>query len=347
LRYDHQSFVQDSNNVAPRLSIAYAPGKQRNTVLRAGFWIFHDRLRSGTLQDILLFGSNDFTRLIISNPSWPNPFLTGADQSMAPVTSVRADTDLRTPYLLHSTVAVEHKLAPRLTASATYTHFRAIGRFRSRDINAPFGPTFTRPDPAYGIIRQIESSGLMTSHSLELGLSGRMTKFFTGAIRYELGRVMSNADDADSLPANSYNIASEWSRSNRDRRHVLRAMGNVSFWNLFQTGFRLSGGTGAPYDLITGRDENEDGIASDRPPGVSRNALQGPGWIRLDLRLMKELPLSANGDGPRLALTADAFNILNQVNYGSYVGNLSSPFFGLPVSAQPARRVQLGLRFSF
>jgi hypothetical protein len=35
------------------------------------------------------------------------------------------------------------------------------------------------------------------------------------------------------------------------------------------------------------------------------------------------------------------------VNYAGYVGNLSSPFFGLAVSARPARRVQLGLRFSF
>jgi hypothetical protein len=115
-----------------------------------------------------------------------------------------------------------------------------------------------------------------------------------------------------------------------------------------QAGFVFSAGTGGPYNLITGRDENRDGIANDRPEGAPRNSLHGPGWARLDLRLAKEFPLSGrNGDGPRIAATVDAFNVLNRVNYAGYVGNLSSPFFGTPVSAQPARRVQLGLRFSF
>jgi hypothetical protein len=261
---------------------------------------------------------------------------------------VRAADNLRSPYLMHYTFAVERHLAPRLTASATYTGFRGVSRFRSRDVNAPFGPGLGRPDPSYGIIRQIESSASVKNHSLELGLSGRLTNFFTGSVRYELGRQMSNADGVDSLPANSYNIASEWSRSNRDRRHVVRAIGNIRARNWFETGFVFRAGSGAPYSLITGRDENGDGIANDRPSGVPRNTLEGPGWLRLDVRFSKEFGLSGrNGDGPRLAATVDAFNVLNRVNYAGYVGNLSSPFFGLPVSARPARRLQLGLRFSF
>jgi hypothetical protein len=43
----------------------------------------------------------------------------------------------------------------------------------------------------------------------------------------------------------------------------------------------------------------------------------------------------------------DAFNVLNRVNYTAFVGNLSSPFFGKAVAAQPPRRLQLGLRFRF
>ena len=40
-------------------------------------------------------------------------------------------------------------------------------------------------------------------------------------------------------------------------------------------------------------------------------------------------------------------NLFNRVNYMSYVGVLTSTFFGLPTSAQAARRVELGWRFSF
>jgi hypothetical protein len=64
--------------------------------------------------------------------------------------------------------------------------------------------------------------------------------------------------------------------------------------------------------------------------------------------LSKEFGLTdSNGGGVRLATSIDAFNVLNRVNYPGYVGNLSSPFFGLPVSAWPGRRLQLGLRLTF
>jgi hypothetical protein len=43
----------------------------------------------------------------------------------------------------------------------------------------------------------------------------------------------------------------------------------------------------------------------------------------------------------------DAFNILNHVNYSSFVGNLSSPFFGQAVSARPPRRLQAVFRLRF
>jgi acyl-CoA thioesterase FadM len=43
----------------------------------------------------------------------------------------------------------------------------------------------------------------------------------------------------------------------------------------------------------------------------------------------------------------DAFNVVNHVNYVSYVGDLSSPFFGKPIAAQPPRRLQVSFRFKF
>ena len=43
----------------------------------------------------------------------------------------------------------------------------------------------------------------------------------------------------------------------------------------------------------------------------------------------------------------DAFNSLNHVNYETYIGNLSSPFFGGAVSARPPRRMQLAFKIDF
>ena len=42
-----------------------------------------------------------------------------------------------------------------------------------------------------------------------------------------------------------------------------------------------------------------------------------------------------------------AFNLFNRVNYGSFSGNLRSPFFGRPTSAGPARRIEVGVNFRF
>jgi hypothetical protein len=75
----------------------------------------------------------------------------------------------------------------------------------------------------------------------------------------------------------------------------------------------------------------------------------GPGYADLDLRWSHDFvfPAPKKDKGPAASVGVDAFNILNHVNYSSYVGNLSSVFFGRAVSAQPPRRVQFSVRFKF
>jgi len=83
--------------------------------------------------------------------------------------------------------------------------------------------------------------------------------------------------------------------------------------------------------------------------GVRRNSLQGPGYADLDLRWSRNFYFvpSKRDKGPAATIAVDAFNVVNRVNYTGFVGNLSSPFFGKAVAAQPPRRLQLGLRFRF
>lgn len=86
--------------------------------------------------------------------------------------------------------------------------------------------------------------------------------------------------------------------------------------------------SGTPYRVTTGRDDNHDGLANDRPAGIPRNSLQGPGYLDIDLRASRDLFLSGSKKekGPALTPALDAFNVLNRVNFSGYVGNLSSPF---------------------
>jgi hypothetical protein len=48
-----------------------------------------------------------------------------------------------------------------------------------------------------------------------------------------------------------------------------------------------------------------------------------------------------------MTLGLDAFNVLNTVNYTSYVGTITAPLFGRPVAAQAPRELQLSARVKF
>ena len=70
---------------------------------------------------------------------------------------------------------------------------------------------------------------------------------------------------------------------------------------------------------------------------MPRNSLATTGFASRDLRASRDIKLCPGKDPRELTLGFDAFNILNRVNYRSFVGTLSSPLFGQPVSARPAR----------
>src|SRR6266702_6659894 len=118
---------------------------------------------------------------------------------------------------------------------------------------------------------------------------------------------------------------------------------------LFNLGVALQAESGRPYSLTTGRDDNHDGLAIDRPDGVRRNSLESPGYLGLDLRWSKDFVLDAakKEKSPKITAAIDAFNVTNRVNYSGYIGNLTSPFFGRAIASRPARRLQLSMRFVF
>jgi hypothetical protein len=206
--------------------------------------------------------------------------------------------------------------------------------------------------------RQIESSAAMMGHSLEFAFRGNATRYFFGMAQYTLSRKYNNTggnpaagarSSLNSFPANNYDLSGEWARADFDQRHRFNLLGTLTPGRYFKLGVAVSLNSGAPYSLTTGRDDNHDGQANDRPPGVPRNSLQGPGYAALDVRWSRDFYLNRTqkDKGPTVTLGLDAFNVLNHVNYTGYVGVQNSPFFGEPVSALPVRRLQASFRFRF
>jgi hypothetical protein len=353
LRYDKQNFLGDKNNFSPRLSFAYSPDKKRKTVLRGGAGIFYDRTGIGPIADKLRFNGLRLRQVNILNPGYPDPLSSGSPLAAQPSAIFRFAPDLRSPYTLQFSMGVERQLAKSLTLTANYINTHGVKLFRSRDVNAPPPPYLQRPDPAIGVLRELESAGHSETHALELLLRGKISRFFNGTVQYTLGRAYNNTGGINARLANNYDLTGEWSRADFDERHRFNLLGAIRAGDWFNLGMTVGLTSGRPYSLTIGRDDNHDTIANDRPLGVRRNSLQGPGAATLDLRWSKEFYLKAakNGkkadEGPAVKIGLSAFNVVNRVNYTGYVGNQSSPFFGLPVAARPARRVQLNFNFSF
>jgi hypothetical protein len=175
-----------------------------------------------------------------------------------------------------------------------------------------------------------------------------MAPRFQGTAQYTFGNAHNDTSGINALPANNYDLASEWARADFDQRHRVDALCQYKGGPWMNVGLGLTLSSGRPYSLRTGRDDFHTGQTNARPSGVGRNTLQGPGYANVDLRWSRELEIGSKGeDRPSVTFGLDVFNALNHVNYVSYVGNLSSPFYGRAIAAQPPRRVQLSLGARF
>jgi hypothetical protein len=353
LRYDWQNYFHDTNNFGPRASFAYAPGAGRKTVIRGGTGFFYDRTGPQPIFDLMRYDGARLLQYVITNPLYPDPDATG------PTSIVRLDPTVKLPFLLQYGIGIERQLRKSTTLSVNYYGTRGFNLFRSRDVNAPPPPLYlARPDAQYSVWRQIESSADLKSNSLEVALRGNVTRYFTGMIQYTLAKAYNNTGgnslagaraSLNSFPANSYDLSGEWARADYDQRHRFNLLGTVTPGRYFKLGVGIGLYSGMPYTMTTGRDDNQDSLANDRPAGVPRNSLHGPAYADLDIRWSRDFFFvsSKRDKGPTATLGLDAFNVLNHVNYSGYIGVLSSPFFGKPVSALPTRRLQASLRFRF
>jgi hypothetical protein len=276
LRYEFQSHLQDKFNLAPRLGIAWSPSKDRKTTVRTGGGIFFNRLAGGVYENTLRFDGVTQQNIVIRNPIFDplNPLVANPVANVDPLRSIKRtlDANLKAPYTIYYTSSLEHQFPWGMTGSLTYTYARGVHFFRTRNINAPFPDTLVRPDPTEGNIYELESIANSKYNGFMFRGDRRFGRNFALFVNYTLSWTNSDADGTGSLPANSYDLHSEWGPAYTDQRHFL----NITSMLSLPHGFRLTPfvviSSGRPFNIMTGQDDNFDTVINDRPAGIHRNS---------------------------------------------------------------------------
>jgi hypothetical protein len=280
LRHEFQSQLDDKNNFAPRVGVAWSPFGDRKTVIRFGGGVFYQRLTGSLYGNTLRYDGVTQRSIVIQNPLYPDPF--AGDPNISVINTVKRtlDPNLKAPYTINFSSSVERQLPYGLNGSASYIYARGVHQFRMRNINAPLPGTYDPSDPDSGLrpfgdignLYQIESSASSKYNGLLFRLDRRLGRTFMLFGNYTLSWTGSDSDGAMSLPADNYNLAAEWGRAYTDRRHSIFIGGRISLPYRFNLSPMITASSGSPFSITTGFDENGDTNLNDRPAGLARNA---------------------------------------------------------------------------
>ena len=180
-------------------------------------------------------------------------------------------------------------------------------------------------------------------------------------------------DNSAPAPQSSYSKQGESARPDFVTKNSLVITGDIKLPFGFQSAAQFDYNTGSPYNIVTGTDANGDGIFNDRPsytntPGpasyqtrygllttattngtIPRNLGTMPSLSHLNASLRRDISLDhrKTHDSRVLTLSVRSANLLNHTNVVTVGTVLGSTNFDHGVSAEAARRVELGARLSF
>ena len=308
LRYDWQNYFHDNNNVAPRVSLAYAPGntederdsRRRRRLQRSQRPGRHRRRAA------LAAGRPDHVRDHRPRLSRSVRRRRGAAAAAAEHRAARAgradsaDAAVQRRRSIISCRRRRRCRSPTPARAAITCSGRATSTRRRRRCIS------TRPDPAYGVMRQVESTGRQQSDSLQVTLRGKVTRWFNGQTQYTLSRAYNDTNGIGSFPANDYDLSGEWARADFDRRHRFLLLGRIEPGQVVDLGVGLTMNSGGPVHRdARASTSTTTGAGARGRRACARNSLETAGYASLDLRALARRQARRHGKDAR-AITLGA-----------------------------------------
>jgi hypothetical protein len=379
LRYEVQTHVHDYANLGPRVGLTWAPFASGRTSLRGSAGIFYDWLATGTYEESLRVDGVRQQELNILNPSFPDP----GNAGFVPVVNrYLLGTDYRSPRITRVSAGVDQGLTKVIRAAATYSYQRGSRLSRGLNLNAPVDGI--RPAQGFGNIVEVVSDAASRQHQIQVDANvnpGALLPAFNGPLiswkrttvflNYTLAKLDTDTGGPFSIPATG-DLASEWGPAASDVRHRLNVTFNNQIIRNVLISLNVNGTTAPAYTLLTGQDDNGDGVFNDRPDGTGRNSLRATGQKTVNMQVAYQFAFGRTrtalppgigvfgGGGAaevrtfdqgnaryRLQLFVQGQNLTNQPNYAGYSGTLTSPFFGRPTTVLGMRKIDAGLSMTF
>jgi hypothetical protein len=236
-----------------------------------------------------------------------------------------------------------------------------------------------RPLANFGRVSLFDSGADSVYHGGFIQLTKRFANHFQLQSSYTLSKVLDSRPDFTSVVVGTddsknpqYTIYPnlERGRGNADVRHrfIFSGLWQLDYGKSLQnfaarallSGYEFSTITqlqsGRPYSITAGGDPNNDGnTATDRPPYVGRNTIDGPGFASVDIRFTRDISFHERA---RLRLIFEAFNLTNRANFSNIITSqynyaaatrVFTPAAGFltPTATSDPRILQLAAKITF
>ncbi len=383
LRYYFETDPMTFNGLGPRGGFMYSPDKKQTWVFKTHFGVFTGQYSADDAQELQREDGVQRVTSLIYNPVYGTPFA-GATPIHALRTTAPG---FNLPTYVAGDLSVSKDLPHGFNLNVEEVQIRFLTTARTLNINQPLvaNPYGARPFGANVNILQARNDGTGLGHGEFIGLSNfkqKRVQFFVGVLRIDLRD--NDNDNVFFQPQSAYSDAGEIVR--RDDQGLYQVFGNATValpYKLSLAGNGYAQG-GQPFNLLTGADNNGDGNFNDRPQfapagavangttvfqtkfglltnagamvngapvsPIVRNLGRLPWSFHLDANLQRAFKLTKNAKADHqqtVTVNVRSANFLNHTNVTTEGSVLGSPQFLVPVAADTARRVEVGLRYSF
>ena len=373
IRYDLQwldTINLDTDNLSPRVGIAWAPFPSRRTLVRASGGLFYDRVPLRALANALMSAGNTTDAAALRQfvvalsptqagaPIFPN-LLSEAVATTTLPNLTTMDRDLQNAYSRQASVEVEQQIGDRTTVAVGYEYLAGSNLLMSVNQNVPACVAAgtnngCRPNPHYANNSQYSSVGESEYNGMHVSLAQRMQRWGHYRVSYTLSKAMNNVGEFFfSSPIDPADLSKDWGRSDNDQRHRLVMNGALELAG-FQFGAIMQAYSAPPFNITSGVTTIQGTAGRPVVNGqfIARNAGEGTAFFSLGARVSRGFRVTERW---QVEILAEGFNLTNRANVvtrntnfgaGAYPSNPSPTFNQITAVGEP-RSFQLGARVRF